>query len=189
MNKETDKRLNEYLAKVETRHRWDQGQMLDPERGLVAERPDLTTDEARAFALGRLSAFEAAKAERLERLEDADIASVARVCLNAAASYRRDVHYHRNQALAREYDEAQARKERIVRRWQRQEAERGAERKEHVWDRLGGKRMPPGVDTSAAQPHEARGGFAEHAKRETALEAARRYTAGQQPRDSSPDRD
>lgn len=110
-------RLREYLAKIEQQHYWDDGQMRDPQRGLFAERPDVTKDEERAFAMGHLSEFREAAYEKREALIDADIASVARLSLGAAAAYRRDVHHHDALFIMRAYEEADAQRDRILRRW------------------------------------------------------------------------
>ena len=182
-----DKRLSDYLDKVAQQHRWDQGQMRDPNLGLFAERPDLTKDETRAHAMGRLSEFEKAAAETRERLVDADIASVARVSLDAADSYRRDVRQQQGLALGRSCDETRFRHDRVMRRWDKQEAERSEDRADEVKGRLLDERFPPheGNEDRDPEPHES--GFAAHARRESALDEARRFVAVQRDKsDPSP---
>lgn len=179
-----DKRLADYLAKIEAHHQFDQERRPPWDRGV---RPDVAKDEERAAALGRLDEFTQAAEERLELLTDRDIAAISKISLGAAADYRYEVDKYKMMSADRAYDEAQFQKDRVVRRWHRQEVQRIAEREDQVWGRLGGRRMPPGAEKLV--PAGAQGGFGEHARRETnVLDRAREHMARRQAADPSPER-
>lgn len=182
-----DKRLADYLREVEAIHAWN----TDPDTTRpINPRPNwqaMTRLEQQAFTMGHLSEFEAAGAKRIETLIASDIEAVRQRSPAAAAAYRDEIRGRDMQSQDRANDEVQFQKDRVVRRWHRQEVQRVAEREDQVWDRLGGKRMPPGSEKFV--PERAQGGFGEYAKRETGvLERAREHMACRQKTDPSPER-
>lgn len=174
----TEYRLTAYLEKIERQHEWDRKGFQAPLVFWPEGRPSVAKDEARAEAMGVLSRFQEAAVEKREALEDRDVKEVARVSPHAAASYERDLRDQRDMAQGRAYEEFQHGVDRAMRRWATQDAERQPERKYRALERLGGH----GIRSSdRQQPVGHAGGLKAHARRESALEEARRHRQQRSP--------
>lgn len=188
------RRLADYLEKVEAQFEWDRTHGNKPRRFFIERdetppRPDTSKDEARALALGRLSRFEQAAEWTRQHLIDQEIEQVRKISPDAAASYQNDVEYWRGMDEQRLREDKMSAVHRALQRWDKQEQGRKEERKDRAAMQLGRR----GWDAAPQDAAEARsaqdGGFARHAKRETALEKARQFTVQQQnQKGRSPDR-
>lgn len=173
-------RLREYLAKVDAQYEWDrfwQGDGTSPD---ISARPSLEKEERHAQAMGWGEEFELEAMTRRYELEDQEIKEVARVSPDAAAIYQSDIESLRDQALHRASYEFEHATIRSMKRWEQQERERYPERAERALARFGCWTLrTPWHERPPTMPEPAKGGFHEHAKRESALEQARQYVAVQ----------
>lgn len=187
-----EKRLSDYLEKIQGQFKWDREHQHQPlsffnQHDDRPRRPNTDIDEQRAKTMGKLPEFHHAAVKKRGELLEAEVDRVRTVSSRAASAYDSELSYWRGMDEYHIAEQAQSQRQRVFRRWREKDVERQQERLATVRDQVAAKDFPQ-VYASGRSMKQLNGGFNEHAKRETALEKARQYTAQRETTLLLPDR-